>query len=277
MDVALSESCLRFKRILALGVLAYVLAKIANLPRAVVLLDDRFILERRRDRARRDLRRILEIGRVERIVARLVLSVGQRYAFVVGDILRLYAVLVLLDVRRGELADVMRLIELDIARVCSDDTFIAYGIHEFERAAVNLSVLDGILRAIVNLVRRSRARRIERYAHDARRDAARAEHGVGLHARGKCRRRQLIVPLLDGVARLLESVLHELAIFEDIALVIPYHIGVSQTRGLVEELRRIGIDREVDAVVLEHLRRILVRDVQSGAKLLLLFRQFSGA
>ena len=285
IDIALAESRLRFKRILALGVLAYILTEIANLPRAVVLLDDRLILERRRDWTRRNLRRILEIGLDERIVARLVPAIGQFYAVMVGDVLRLHAVLVLLDVRRGEPANVMCLIELDIACVRRDDTFIAYSIHEFERAAVDISVLDGILRAIVNLVGRSRTRRIELRAHDARRDAARAEHGVGLHARGKRRRRQLIVPLLDGISRLPESVLHEFAvcgyiargIFDHAARGIPRHIGVSQARGLVEELRRIGINREVNAVVLEHLRRLFVRNVQLGAKLLLLFRQFSGA
>ena len=174
-----------------------------------------------------------------------------------------------MDIRRGESADVLISVELNIS---SNDTFIADASYQAELALEELAVLDRILRTVVDLIRRLDGRvgirRVELHAHDARRDAAHAEHGVGL---GFCG--QFIVLLSDGIARLEDPVRHELAVFRHVALTIAQYVGIGRARGLVEELRRQRIDREVDTIVLEHLRRILVRDVQLGAKLLLLLRQ----
>ena len=178
-----------------------------------------------------------------------------------------------MDIRRGESADVLISVELNIS---SNDTFIADASYQAELALEELAVLDRILRTVVDLIRRLDGRvgirRVELHAHDARRDAAHAEHGVGL---GFCG--QFIVLLSDGIARLEDPVRHELAVFRHVALTIAQYVGIGRARGLVEELRRQRIDREVDTIVLEHLRRILVRDVQLGAKLLLLLRQRLGA
>ena len=148
-----------------------------------------------------------------------------------------------MDVRRSESADVRRLVESDATAIRRDDSLIDALRHKLERAGEELAVLDGVLRAVINLVGRSRIRRIEAHAHGARRDASRTEESVRLRAR-----RQHIVPLLDDAARLGELVLDKLAVLRHIACRIPCHIGVGTVRALAEELRLRSVDREVHAV-----------------------------